>query len=74
MVSNKSEYMVYWEGASGERTPHGTYSTSDKAFESILEWWEKNDFEPPYIRSWKIDNIEYIDYGSHACFYLIKEV
>lgn len=68
------KYEVYWQRDSEEPKYHGSYSTSEKAYKSILDWWQINEFEPPYVRSWHIDNVEHIDYGNHSCFYSIKEV
>ncbi|EMG27513.1 hypothetical protein LFLEISCH_10759 [Listeria fleischmannii subsp. fleischmannii LU2006-1] len=56
-----------------EHRIHGTYNSLDEAMESIYEWWELNEFDPPYIRHWTIDGKTTIDYGHHHIFYYIYE-
>lgn len=71
------QYTVFWINAlTGENTQHGTYNTSEEAFKSIIMWWNINNYEPYYIRSWKSPknpNVTIIDYGSHIHFYHIVE-
>ena len=53
---------------------HGTFATYGEAADSIRAWWKKHKFEPPYVRVWAVDGVTTWDYGSHVCFYKIKEV
>lgn len=68
------KYTVYWrDSLNKECKEHGTFNSFKEAYQSILDWWEQNDFEPYYTRHWTKDNVTTIDYGSHYCFYDIVE-
>lgn len=66
-------YEVHWVG-NRQDNKHGVFPTLEEAKQSVLNWWKQHDFEPPYIREWKKDNITIWDYGSHTCFYEFHEV
>ena len=71
-----SMFEVEWHGYENGKpvvNKHGTFDTLDAAQNSVLEWWKKNGFEPPYIRQWKQENTVIWDYGSHICFYHFVE-
>ena len=70
-------FEVHWKGTKdGKRVneTHGKFKTYTEAFQSIRNWWQKNDFEPPYVRKWTRGNVTVLDYGSHVCFYEIWEI
>ena len=70
-------YEVQWQGyEDGKRVlkKHGIFDTLEEAQDSVREWWKKNDFEPYYIRQWKVENRVIWDYGSHTCFYYFVTV
>lgn len=72
MMMNK--YQVEWKNdRTKEHNKHGVFDTFDEAMDSIYDWWEKNDFKPPYIRRWTEDGITTIDYGLYDMFYYIVE-
>lgn len=83
-------YRVWWHGYDYFKTKSGktykkkvhrafgTYPTTKLAYESMLEWWDKNNFTPNYIRL-QLDEDEkgkyiFVDYGLHTCFYHIRRV
>ena len=67
-------YIVHWKNYLNDvENIHGKYNTLEDAISSIHDWWDKNNFSPPYIRVWTTDNITNIDYGSHFCFYEIHK-
>lgn len=71
------KYIKHWRGyKNGKQVDEvqGTFDTFKEAYNSILEWWELNYFEPPYVRLTKSDGCTTIDYGYHHCFYEIEEV
>ncbi|MDY6148936.1 MAG: hypothetical protein SPI35_07980 [Porphyromonas sp.] len=76
------KYRVRWRGRENGKQVvhiHGKYGTLEEARTSIFEWWEKNNFRPPYIREWQEERTRggiktIIDYGSHCNFYEIWEV
>lgn len=71
------KYEVIWSGPKNGRNVkehHGIFNTEDEAFESIRAWWKKNDFTPPYIKLARHEKETVVDYGSHICFYIIKQV
>lgn len=58
------------------------FSTQQNALDSMYGWWQKNDYEPPYVRMGELQTrfLDYdtfkglwIDYGSHHMFYEIWE-
>lgn len=53
---------------------HGTFKNVDEAYESIRQWWAKNNFEPSFVR-WQPDERGdiWLDYGPHSAFYVLKE-
>lgn len=64
-------YLLQYKDNTGHKN-HGIFRTQDDAFNSIKDWWELNDFEPPYIRTiGGEDTVTAIDYGSHNSFYYI---
>lgn len=66
-------YEVHWVKLDQDNK-HGAFPTIEEAKQSVLDWWKKHNFTPPYIREWKKDNITIWDYGSHICFYEFHEV
>lgn len=69
------KYQVSWENRlTDEINIHGTFEAFQEAFQSIYDWWEKNEFVPPYVRSWSVENRTTVDYGNHHMFYYISEV
>lgn len=68
------KYQVEWKhNKTSEHNKHGIFDTFEEAMDSIYDWWEKNNFNPPYIRRWTEDGITTIDYGFHNMFYYIVE-
>lgn len=68
------KYQVEWKNdRTKEHNKHGVFDTFDEAMDSIYDWWELNNFKPPYIRRWTEDGITTIDYGFHHMFYYIVE-
>lgn len=76
------KYNVYWVNAELPNDPIQnkfikSYDTYNEAFQSIKDWWNKNDFYPSLIRF--MGDIEeqgtvVIDYGPHFQFYkIVKE-
>ena len=52
----------------------GLFDSEESAYQSIVAWWNLNDFEPKYIRTNNHDESITIDYGSHRMYYVIKKV
>lgn len=52
----------------------GTFNSEDSAMDAFFE--DKKQFKDlnGYVRTYKIDDITTIDFGSHFNFYYIKEV
>ena len=68
------KYQVEWKNdRTKEHNKHGVFNTFEEAIDSIYDWWEKNNFKPPYIRRWTEDRVTAIDYGFHNMFYYIVE-
>lgn len=68
------KYQVEWKNdITKEHNKHGVFDTFEEAMDSIYEWWEENNFNPPYIRRWTKDGVTTIDYGLHDMFYYIVE-
>lgn len=76
------KYNVYWTNAelpndSIQNEFIDSYDTYEEAFQSIKDWWDKNDFWPSLIRL--VGDIEeqgavVIDYGPYFQFYkIVKE-
>lgn len=75
------KYNVYWVNAELPNDPSNkfikSYDTYNEAFQSIKDWWNKNDFYPSLIRF--MGDIEeqgtvVIDYGPYFQFYkIVKE-
>ena len=43
------KYEVHWISGTIDKT-HGVFDTLKAAQDSVIAWWKKNDYEPPYIR------------------------
>lgn len=70
-------YEVQWHGyEKGKKVKkkHGHFSTYDEAYASIIDWWKKHDFTPPYVRVYTRNGDTTLDYGNHHCFYHIIKV
>ncbi|WP_270997863.1 hypothetical protein [Listeria seeligeri] len=69
------KYEVHWEHLQRkEHNIHGEFDSFNEAMQSIREWWALNEFEPPYVRFWTLNNRTTIDYGPHYMFYYIHEL
>ena len=70
-------YTVFWVNENTkEKTQHGTFNIYKDAFQSIVDWWNKNQYKPYYVRIYSCSenqNTTIIDYGLHHCFYHIVE-
>lgn len=74
-MENKEIYCLQWDNKAGkELKNHGLYTSKEEAFNSILAWWDLNDFKPNYWRVWEKDEVTTVDYGLHYAFYRIKKV
>lgn len=76
-INTKKKFKLTWEDRRENPTlikEHGSFDTHEEAMQSIYDWWSKNEFSPPYIRTWLRDNVATVDYGSHYLFYKITEV
>lgn len=59
------------------------FNAQQSAIDSMYGWWQKNDYEPPYVRiseskatylnDYTFDAL-WIDYGSHHMFYEVWEI
>lgn len=70
------KFKVVWHNKnldSSEVKVHGTYDSEEKAFDSILRWWEFNNYKPNYVRRWTTNGVTTIDYGFHSVFYYIVQ-
>lgn len=66
-------YTVYWISQLEHiKKQHGSYDTYEQAMQSIIDWWEEHDYQPPYYRVMKHGKTAMIDYGLYDCFYEIK--
>lgn len=73
-ISTIIKYQVEWKHHQADiHNKHGVFDTFEEAIDSIYEWWETNNFTPPYIRRWTKDGVTTIDYGLHDMFYYIVE-
>lgn len=72
-------YKVFWVHDapipnSPIREEHGSYSSFDDAYQSVTDWWHKNNFSPSIVRfigEPEVDATVTIDYGPHTMFYEI---
>lgn len=72
--NDEIKYQVEWKNdRTKEHNKHGVFNTFEEAMDSIYDWWEANEFTPPYIRRWTKDGVTTIDYGLHNMFYYIVE-
>lgn len=69
------KYKVCWRDNRNKiYNEHGVFNSFKEAYQSILDWWKQNDFDPGYVRYWTKGVVTTIDYGNHYCFYEIVEV
>lgn len=69
------KYEVHWVNhRTNEDSTHGQFDTLAEAIQSVYDWWDKNNFEPNYVRRWTVDGNTTLDYGYHHMFYIIKEI
>lgn len=70
-------YTVKWEtwgnGNPRTTTEHGTFITKEEAFQSIRDWWNINEYMPPYVRWHVKGKVTVIDYGLHFAHYTITD-
>ena len=45
-----SRYEVHWISGSQDKF-HGVFDTLEEAQNSVRDWWSKNNYTPPYIRT-----------------------
>lgn len=76
------KYNVYWknDNLNGDPTKNkfiSAHDTYDEAFQSIKDWWSKNNFHPLIIRMMgdiEEQGVVLIDYGAYFQFYkIVKE-
>lgn len=67
------KYEIHWMSGSIDRL-HGEFDTLKAAQDSVIAWWKKNDYEPPYVRVIRGDDYVWWDYGLHNAFYVFKKV
>lgn len=68
-------YEVHWvDKFLKEDQTHGVFDTLEEAVQSVYDWWNQHDYEPPYVRMWTKDGVTTLDYGFHYMFYKIKEI
>lgn len=69
------KYEVHWvHHQLDEDKTHGVFDTLEEAIQSVYDWWNQHDYEPPYVRMWTKDGVTTLDYGFHYMFYKIKEI
>lgn len=67
------KYEIHWINGTIEKT-HGVFDTLKAAQDSVISWWKKNNYEPPYIRVVRGNGYVWWAYGPHNAFYVFKEV
>lgn len=71
MEENKLMYLLQYVDVNGHKN-HGIFRSTDDAYHAIEDWWELNDFKPPYVRVMGGEGtVTAIDYGSYDNFYYI---
>lgn len=74
-MSTMIKYQVEWKHHQPDIYKiHDVFDTYEEAMDSIYEWWEANNFKPPYTRRWTENGVTTIDYGLHDMFYYIREI
>ena len=76
------KYEVHWVrawamcmGEPYENEHHGTFATLEEAQQSVKNWWQKNKYQPRYIRQMTDEKGRlWWDYGLHSSFYMFTEV
>ena len=49
----------------------GIFPKEKDCYEEI---WSREDFNPPYFRTWGTEFVKTIDFGSHSQFYFIVKI
>ena len=68
-----SRYEVHWISGSQDKF-HGVFDTLEEAQNSVRDWWNKNNYTPPYVRTIIKKDCIVWDYGLHNAFYVFKNV
>lgn len=67
-------YTVWFKNSTGRKRKIAITNTIDMAFKEINSFLKQNNYIPPYLRAWKIDdNTIKVDVGSHTRFFHIKD-
>ena len=68
------KYQLEFENYQKERKIKGIFETEENACAAMAKELFKKGIKPYYYRSWEIDGVTHIDYGSHSEFYLITKI